>query len=68
MRDDEKRPEIPDIGGRADDELSQYGDEQDVPVRRRRSAKSSASKTKKPTKKPAAKKKKARAQKAALVF
>ena len=63
MRDDEKRPEIPDIGGRADDELSQYGDEQDVPVRRRRSAKSSASKTKKPTKKPAAKKKKKRARK-----
>lgn len=63
MRDDEKRPEIPDIGGRADDELFQYGDEQDVPVRRRRSAKSSASKTKKPTKKPAAKKKKKRARK-----
>ncbi|HIS03994.1 MAG TPA: hypothetical protein IAA75_08870 [Candidatus Pullichristensenella avicola] len=40
MRDDEKRPEIPDIGGREDDELSQYGDEQDAPVRRRRSTKS----------------------------
>ena len=36
MRDDEKRPEVPDIGSREDDELSQYGDEQDVPVRRRR--------------------------------
>ncbi len=42
MRDDEKRPEIPDIGGREDDELSQYGDEQDAPVRRRRSTKSAA--------------------------
>ena len=39
MREEEKRPEVPDIGGREDDELSQYGDEQDVPVRRQRSSK-----------------------------
>ena len=44
MRDDEKRPEVPDIGSRADDELSQYGDEQDMPVRRRRSAKATGKK------------------------
>ena len=62
MRDDEKRPEVPDIGSRADDELSQYGDEQDMPVRRRRSAKASAEK-KAPEKKAAAKKKKKRARK-----
>ena len=55
MRDDEKRPEVPDIGSRADDELSQYGDEQDMPVRRRRSAKATGKK-KKPQKKTAAKK------------
>ena len=46
MREEEKRPEVPDIGGREDDELSQYGDEQDAPVRRRRSAKAAASKKK----------------------
>lgn len=57
MRDDEKRPEVPDIGSRADDELSQYGDEQDMPVRRRRSAKATGKK-KKPQKKTAAKKNK----------
>ena len=57
MRDDEKRPEVPDIGSRADDELSQYGDEQDMPVRRRRSAKATGKK-KKSQKKPAAKKNK----------
>ena len=55
MRDDEKRPEVPDIGSRADDELSQYGDEQDMPVRRRRSAKATGKK-KKSQKKTAAKK------------
>ena len=54
MRDDEKRPEVPDIGSRADDELSQYGDEQDMPVRRRRSAKATGKK-KKSQKKTAAK-------------
>ena len=57
MREDEKRPEVPDIGSRADDELSQYGDEQDMPVRRRRSAKATGKK-KKPQKKTAAKKNK----------
>ena len=57
MRDDEKRPEVPDIGSRADDELSQYGDEQDMPVRRRRSAKATGKK-KKPQKKTATKKNK----------
>ena len=57
MRDDEKRPEVPDIGSREDDELSQYGDEQDMPVRRRRSAKATGKK-KKPQKKTAAKKNK----------
>ncbi len=57
MRDDEKRPEVPDIGSRADDELSQYGDEQDMPVRRRRSAKATGKKNK-PQKKTAAKKNK----------
>ena len=62
MRDDEKRPEVPDIGSREDDELSQYGDEQDAPVRRRRSARSSAEK-KKAKKKKAAKKKKKTARK-----
>ena len=62
MREEEKRPDIPDIGGREDDELSQYGDEQDVPVRRRRSSKSTAKK-KTAKKKPAAKKKKKRARK-----
>ena len=62
MRDDEKRPEVPDIGSREGDELSQYGDEQDAPVRRRRSARSSAEK-KKAKKKKAAKKKKKTARK-----
>lgn len=62
MREEEKRPDIPDIGGREDDELSQYGDEQDVPVRRRRSSKPTAKK-KTAKKKPAAKKKKKRARK-----
>ena len=62
MREDEKRPEVPDIGSREDDELSQYGDEQDAPVRRRRSARSSAEK-KKAKKKKAAKKKKKTARK-----
>ena len=62
MRDDKKRPEVPEIGLRADDELSQYGDEQDAPVRRRRSARSSAEK-KKAKKKKAAKKKKKTARK-----
>src|SRR5699024_4400160 len=51
-----------DIGGREDDELSQYGDEQDVPVRRQRSSKP-AGKKKTTKKKPAAKKKKKRARK-----
>ena len=37
MRDDEKRPEVPQLASREDDELSRYGDEQDAPVRRRRS-------------------------------
>lgn len=62
MREEEKRPEVPDIGGREDDELSQYGDEQDVPVRRQRSSKP-AGKKKTGKKKPAAKKKKKRARK-----
>ena len=62
MREEEKRPEVPDIGGREDDELSQYGDEQDVPVRRQRSSKP-AGKKKTTKKKPAAKKKKKRARK-----
>ena len=62
MREEEKRPDIPDIGGREDDELSQYGDEQDVPVRRQRSSKP-AGKKKTTKKKPAAKKKKKRARK-----
>ena len=62
MCDDEKRPEVPDIGSREGDELSQYGDEQDAPVRRRRSARSSAEK-KKAKKKKAAKKKKKTARK-----
>ena len=62
MRYDEKRPEVPDIGSREGDELSQYGDEQDAPVRRRRSARSSAEK-KKAKKKKAAKKKKKTARK-----
>ena len=63
MRDDEKRPDVPDIGPREDDELSQYGDEQDAPVRRRRPAKASSGK--KPAKKKGAakKKKKKRAHK-----
>ena len=56
MRDDKKRPEVPEIGPRADDELSQYGDEQDAPVRRRRPAKASSGK--KPAKKKGAAKKK----------
>ena len=60
MRDDKKRPEVPEIGPRADDELSQYGDEQDAPVRRRRSAKAAASK-KKAKKSSGAKKRKKRA-------
>lgn len=62
MREDEKRPDIPDIGGRGDDELSQYGDEQDAPVRRRRAAKPAAKK-KTAKKKSAARKKKKRARK-----
>ena len=60
MRDDEKRPEVPDIGSRADDELSQYGDEQDMPVRRRRSAKATGKKKKSQKKTAAKKNKKAR--------
>ena len=60
MRDDEKRPEVPDIGSRADDELSQYGDEQDMPVRRRRSAKATGKKKKSQRKTAAKKNKKAR--------
>ena len=58
MRDDEKRPEVPDIGSREDDELSQYGDEQDVPVRRRRRSGKTAAKAKKGKKKKASAKKK----------
>lgn len=45
MREDEIRPKVPDVGGHNQDELSMYGDEQDVPVRKRRSSK------KKPVKK-----------------
>ena len=58
MREDEKRPEVPDIGSREDDELSQYGDEQDVPVRRRRRSGKTAAKAKKGKKKKASAKKK----------
>ena len=58
MREDEKRPEVPDIGSREDDELSQYGDEQDVPVRRRRRSGKTAAKAKAGKKKKASAKKK----------
>ena len=58
MREDEKRPEVPDIGSREDDELSQYGDEQDVPVRRRRRSGKTAAKAKKGKKNKASAKKK----------
>lgn len=58
MREDEKRPEVPDIGSREDDELSQYGDEQDVPVRRRRRSGKTAAKAKAGKKKKASTKKK----------
>lgn len=58
MREDEKRPEVPDIGSREDDELSQYGDEQDVPVRRRQRSGKTAAKAKKGKKKKASAKKK----------
>ena len=58
MREDEKRPEVPDIGSREDDELSQYGDEQDVPVRRRRRSGKTAAKAKTGKKKKASAKKK----------
>ena len=58
MREDEKRPEVPDIGSREDDELSQYGDEQDVPVRRRRRSGKTAAKSKTGKKKKASAKKK----------
>ena len=49
---------MPDIGSREDDELSQYGDEQDVPVRRRRRSGKTAAKAKKGKKKKASAKKK----------
>ena len=58
MREDEKRPDVPDIGSREDDELSQYGDEQDVPVRRRRRSGKTAAKAKTDKKKKASAKKK----------
>ena len=58
MREDEKRPEVPDIGSREDDELSQYGDEQDVPVRRRRRSGKTAAKAKTGKEKKASAKKK----------
>lgn len=58
MREDEKRPEVPDIGSREDDELSQYGDEQDVPVRRRRRSDKTVAKAKKGKKNKASAKKK----------
>ena len=60
MREDEKRPEVPDIGSREDDELSQYGDEQDVPVRRRRRSGKTAAKAKTGKKKKASAKKKSK--------
>lgn len=60
MREDEKRPEVPDIGSREDDELSQYGDEQDVPVRRRRRSGKTAAKAKTGKKNKASAKKKGR--------
>ena len=63
MRDDEKRPDVPDIGPREDDELSQYGDEQDAPVRRRRPAKASSAKSPRRKRGPRRKKKKKRAHK-----
>ena len=62
MREDEKRPEVPDIGSREDDELSQYGDEQDVPVRRRRRSGKTAAKAKTGKKKKASAKRRARAR------
>ena len=69
MRDDEKRPEVPDIGSREDDELSQYGDEQDAPVRRRRPAQGvRRQKARRRKRRPRRKKRKSARKEAALVF